>query len=131
MLIITIPAFLLLAMCRKQDTCIAGTGGPVMVAVFPKVEGRAVYNLEDYRDTAYVKFNTHASPGINASNFDLVVAGNAGEDHVHILNLKCGDYYIYMTGLDTILKKRVSGGIAITLTQNYGTEVDYEVPLNE
>ena len=102
-----------------------------MVAVFPKVEGRAVYNLEDYRDTAYVKFNTHASPGINASNFDLVVAGNAGEDHVHILNLKCGDYYIYMTGLDTILKKRVSGGIAITLTQNYGTEVDYEVPLNE
>ncbi|MFI5135527.1 MAG: hypothetical protein ACHQD9_06715 [Chitinophagales bacterium] len=126
-----ILALVMFNSCKKQNSCIAGTGGPVMVAVFPKYDGRAVYNLQNYRDTAYVKFNTHNSPGTSTKDFDLVVSGNAGEDHVHLLNLKCGDYFIYMTGLDTTLNKRVSGGIPITLTQDYGIEVDYDVPLSE
>lgn len=116
--------------CKKEDECVAGTGGAVTIAAFPQHHEKPIISHANYPDTAYVKFNTQEYPGPNASDYDLVIAGEEGEDHVHIPNLKCGDYYLYMTGLDTTINQRVTGGIPISFTETSG-EIDEIVPVTE
>src|SRR5436190_2021171 len=74
----------------------AGTGGNTTIVALPRHHGNAIVGQANYVDSAYVKFNSQDSPGSNPANYDLVVAGEAGEDHVHITGMKPGKYYIYM-----------------------------------
>jgi len=107
-----------------------GTGGSTTIVAKPKHHGTPIISKIGYVDSAFVKFNTQNSPGTSASAYDLVLAGEEGEDHVHIENMKPGKYYIYMTGFDSTIVQRVSGGIPVTITQSSG-EVDIDIPVSE
>ncbi len=108
----------------------AGTGGNTTILAKPEHHAVPIISKIGYVDSAFVKFNTQNSPGTNASSYDLVIAGEAGEDHVHIPNLKPGKYYIMMTGFDSTIVQRVSGGIPYILTQALG-EAIVKVPVTE
>ena len=116
--------------CNKKDECVAGTGGAVTIAAFPQHHTKPINGQQGYVDSAFVKFNSQSYPGPNPSDYDLVIAGEVGEDHVHIPNLKCGDYFIYMTGWDSSINERVKGGIPYSFTETSG-ELDLNVPVTE
>jgi len=107
-----------------------GTGGSTTIVAKPEHHGNPIISKIGWVDSAFVKFNTQDSPGSSPANYDLVVAGEEGEDHVHIENMKPGKYYIFMTGYDSTSIERVSGGIPVTITQASG-EVDVVVPVTE
>ena len=107
-----------------------GLGGNVTLAAHPQHHGVPIYSKVGYPDSAFVKFNAVNSPGSSASSYDLQLAGDSGEEHVHIHNLKPGKYFIFMTGYDSTINQRVYGGIPYTLTQTSG-EVDVNIPVSE
>jgi hypothetical protein len=107
-----------------------GTGGNTVIVAKPQHHGVPIISKTGYVDSAFVKFNTQESPGTNPSAYDLVIAGEEGEDHVHIPNMKPGKYYIFMTGFDSTIVQRVSGGIPVSITQSSG-EADVPVPVSE
>jgi hypothetical protein len=111
-------------------TYTAGTGGNVEIAAFPKHHGMEIFSNDSARDSAFVKFNTSDFPGTNRTLYDLAIAGDSGEEHVHIPGLKRGKYFIYMTGFDTHINQKVSGGIPVEITKTSG-EVDIDVPVTE
>jgi hypothetical protein len=111
-------------------TYTAGTGGNVTIAAFPKHHGADITSDSLYLDSAFVKFNASNLPGTSASNYDLVIAGEAGENHVHIPGLKRGKYFIYMTGFDHNINQRVTGGIPYEVNMTSG-EIDLDVPVTE
>jgi hypothetical protein len=113
-----------------QSCMYAGTGGSITLVAKPEHHGVPIISKVGYPDSAFIKFNAVNSPGSNASAYDLVLAGEVGEDHVHIEGLKPGKYYIFMTGMDSTGPYRVFGGIPITLTQSSG-EVVVRVPVAE
>lgn len=110
----------------------AGLGGSATIVALPKHHNQPIVSGDSagYMDTAYVKFNAVDLPGINPGDYDLVVVGDSGESHVHLEGLKRGKYFIFMTGWDKSINKRVLGGRAYTLTQSTG-EVDVEIPVTE
>jgi hypothetical protein len=119
--------------CKKDDKCSAGTGGNLTMVVYPEHHGAAIINHAEYPDTVMVKFNTQEFPGANPALYDLVISGEAGEDHVHVEGLTCGDYYIYAKGWDTTLAPPdtiVKGGIPVSTTQTSG-ELIVKVPVTE
>jgi len=127
----TLIALIITVSCKKDNNCTAGTGGAVTIAAFPQHHTKPIFSTGgDHTDTAYVKFGTQDFPGTNPASYDLVIAGDSGEDHVHIPNLKCGNYYIYMTGFDTSINQRVTGGIPYSFSQTSG-EIDLDVPVTE
>lgn len=107
----------------------AGTGGNTTIVAKPRHHGTPIVGQAGYVDSAFVKFNTQENPGSLAA-YDLVIAGDPGEDHVHIPNLKRGKYYILMTGFDSTVNERVVGGIPYTLSQASG-EVELVIPVTE
>jgi hypothetical protein len=118
----------------KEDdgscTYIGGTGGDVTLVLKPQHHGVPIVSDSTYLDTAYIKFNTSNSPGENASDYDLVIAGEENEDHVHAPGMKRGKYFIRMTGWDHTINQRVSGGIPYEFSQTSG-EIDIAVPVTE
>ena len=117
---------------KDDGSCmyVAGKGGDVTIAAFPKHHEMNIVSDSVHVDSAFVKFNTSNSPGVSASSYDLVLAGEVGEDHVHILGLKRGKYFIFMTGWDYGVSSRLSGGIPYEITQTSG-EIDLTVPVTE
>jgi hypothetical protein len=111
-------------------TYTGGTGGNVTIAAFPKHHGMEIFSNDSALDSAFVKFNTSDFPGSNRGLYDLAIAGDSGEEHVHILGLKRGKYFIYMTGFDTSINQKVSGGIPVEITKTSG-EIDLDVPVTE
>jgi len=111
-------------------TYTAGTGGNVTIVASPKHHGEEIGHDTSYVDSAFVKFNTSEFPGTNPGAYDLVIAGEPGEHHVHIEGLKRGKYYIYMTGWDTTISQRVTGGIPYEVTVSSG-EINLDVPVTE
>jgi hypothetical protein len=107
-----------------------GTGGSTIIVAKPQHHGDPIIGLPGYVDSAFVKFNAINSPGTNPASYDLVVAGQEGEDHVRIGGMKPGKYYIFMTGYDSISADRVTGGIPVTITLASG-EVEVLVPVSE
>jgi hypothetical protein len=123
--------------CNRSDddpppttTCTAGLGGGLTIVAFPKHHTKTIFNQTDYPDTVFVKFNTQDSPGPDLSSYDTFFVGEAGEDHVHLPNLKCGKYYLLATGFDTSIHQRVIGGIPFN-TDLDSTEVDVNIPVTE
>lgn len=119
---------------KDDGTCIyGGLGGSTSIVAKPQHHGNAIYSLPAYPDTAFIKFNAVDFPGDNPAFYDLVIAGNEGEDHVKIEGLKVGKYYIFMAGKDTSIpppNQRVKGGIPYDLKKSSG-EVVIPVPVTE
>jgi len=121
--------------CKKDvdlpiDTCVAGTGGEVMLVLQPEHHGVAIPSIPGYPDSAFIKFNVNEFPGDNPDLYDLVVTGNEGDNYVVVTGLKCGSYYIYMTGKDTSLDERVRGGIPYSFEETSGVKV-IKIPITE
>jgi hypothetical protein len=118
--------------CKKEEEkCIAGTGGDVTLNLFPEHHGKAIPGIEGYPDSAFIKFNTKEYPGGSPSSYDLVIVGSVGSDMISAKNLKCGDYFIYMTGYDTSIAERVRGGIPYTISENASGVISVKVPITE
>lgn len=124
-------SFLSIFSCRKEG-CEAGTGGEVTLKIMPEHHGVPIYNSQNYRDTVYVKFNATDFPGPDRSNFDLVMWGNANENFVKVSGLKCGQYYIMVSGFDTSAQWniRVVGGIPLNFSESSGEKL-VTVPVTE
>lgn len=118
------------AACNRSDDsgCVAGTGGDLTLVVFPQHHGKPIPNKANYLDTVFVKFNTQDAPSDGV--YDKYFVGEAGEDHIHLTGLKCGNYYLFGTGYDTTINQRVKGGIPYTTEQSSG-EVDLNLPVTE
>ena len=125
-----ITGILLVTTSSCEDECEAGLGGNVTIAAFPKHHDDPIFSQANYPDSAFVKFNTQEFPGEDPADYDLVLVGTPGEDHIHIEGLKCGDYFIFMTGFDTAINDRVVGGIPYSFDQSSG-EIDVVVPVTE
>lgn len=120
--------------CNKKDdnpTCTAGSGGNVSIVVFAKHAGNTIINTEQHPDTAYVKYGATTSPGTNPALYDTYYVSEEGEDHIHLTNLKCGNYYVYRTAFDstTTPGTRYTGGTAVSFTKTSG-EVDVDIDVN-
>jgi len=109
---------------------VAGSGGNTTIVAFPQHHGASIISHTNYRDTAFIKFNTQEFPGTDPSLYDLTFIGEDGVDHVNLEGLKAGRYYIYMVGWDTTISERVTGGIPYVLTETSG-EVNLNVPVTE
>jgi len=65
--------------------------------------------------TLYVKFNATSQPSNPLTDFDLKVSGEPDDNHVHIENLRPGNYYCYALAFDSVAMMPVHGGIATTI----------------
>lgn len=115
--------------CKKKCTE-AGTGGNVTLVARLHHHTEPIPNKVSYLDTVYLKFNAKDSPGTNLASYDTYIVGEAGEDHVHIEGLKCGDYYLYAVGFDSTINERVKGGIPYSFDKETG-EIDLSIPVTE
>jgi len=127
-MVVFLAAVALIPSCKKEDEkkCVAGTGGNITLVVFPKHHSKSVRPY-----SAWIKYNTQNAPGATESDYDLVVPADTTEDHIHLANMKCGEYYIYMNGYDTSIKEAVKGGIPYNVPETATGEVDIDVPVTE
>lgn len=112
--------------CKKTEDpkCPAGSGGDVTIVAYPQHHGKAV---RPYK--VFVKYAAQDAPAMGA--YDLTKDADTTEDHIEIPGMKCGDYYIYMTGYDTAIKQLVTGGIPYTMQESASGEVSVLVPVTE
>jgi hypothetical protein len=112
--------------------CKEGTNGHATIVVFPVHGSTTVNNHLNYPDTVYVKFNASDLPGTAPADYDAYFVGEGHEDHVHCENLKCGDYYFYVTGFDTVANTRVVGGTHVKIRHSdRKEEADLQVSVSE
>jgi hypothetical protein len=121
--------------CKKDidlpvDPCVAGTGGNVTLILKPEHHGDPIPSIPGYPDTAMIKFNVNEFPGDDPDLYDLVLVGNTGDDFVAVNNLKCGKYYIYMTGFDESIAERCRGGIPFIIKESSGVKT-IVIPITE
>jgi len=129
--IITI-ASLAFALVAIQSCNKAGTDGEATLVVFAQHHGHTIPNKVGYPDSVYVSFNTQELPSDPTHKYDAVFVGEAGEDHTHCTNLHTGKYYLFVTGWDTTINQRVSGGMAIKIKHSEKKEeIDTNVPVTE
>jgi hypothetical protein len=110
------------ACMHKPDIapCKAGTGGNLSIVVYASYGSISIPNYFTHLDTAFVKFGTLISPGINPVNYDIYYVGDPGEDHIHCYGLQCGDYFIYRTAWDSVANVRRYGGYGINISEAEG-----------
>lgn len=63
----------------------------------------------------YVKFGATSAPSDPTSDYDLKLKGESGDNHVHIEELRRGDYYLYAVGKDTVTNQTVKGGTHVEI----------------
>ncbi len=117
--------------CKKSDdnaaVCQAGDGGNTQVVVFATRGGDTILNTAG-NDTVYVKYGASQSPGTDPAQYDKAFSGEAGENHIHLTRLKCGNYFLYRVSHDTLTQQRYTGGTAISFTKTSG-EIDTVISL--
>ncbi|HMT30828.1 MAG TPA: hypothetical protein PKD91_16265 [Bacteroidia bacterium] len=113
-----------------KTTCVAGKGGAVTFILQPEHHGEAIPSTPTYPDSAWIKYNTSNFPGDNPALYDLIVVGTSGSASVTVDSMKCGNYFIYMTGFDTSIVERVRGGIPVTISVQSGNKI-IKVPVTE
>ncbi|PBQ30418.1 hypothetical protein CNR22_01105 [Sphingobacteriaceae bacterium] len=62
--------------------------------------------------TLYVKFDATNQPTDPTSNYDLKLTGDEDDNHVHVEDLRPGNYYLYAVAYDSLAKTNVKGGVA-------------------
>ena len=120
--------------CKKKSPepppCVAGTGGFIQVVLFANHGNTPMYNYITHPDTVFVKFNTLAFPGTSSTNYDtFVVSDFSMRNHIHVTNLKCGNYYFFRTAFDSIHNLRYYGGIGLTVEPTVH-EIDTTLSVN-
>lgn len=65
--------------------------------------------------TLYVKFGATSAPADPTGNYDLKLSGTQDDNHVHVEDLRRGDYFLYAVGVDTLLNQPVSGGAHVEI----------------
>jgi hypothetical protein len=126
LLVIAIGAALFYS-CTKE-----GLGGEATLVVKPAHHGLPILSTAAYQDSVFVKFNTLDAPSSPTTEYDLLVVGTVGEDHIHVEGLEHGDYYVYCTGWDTSINMRVTGGIPVTIKRKERKdEIVVDVPITE
>lgn len=118
---------LILISCGKDEVkCTAGNGGNVTLLAFGKHHGDLVKPT-----SIHIKFNSSEYPGDKPSDYDLNIAADTTQDHILVRDLKCGNYYIYMTGYDAAIFEVVKGGIPYTIDENKSGNVNLDIPITE
>jgi hypothetical protein len=118
-----ITILLILNGCKhKPDIppCLAGSGGSISIVAYATHNSIPIPNYYTHLDTAFVKFGTTSSQGLNPANYNKYYVGEPGEDHIHCYGLKCGDYYIYRTAWDSVENIRRYGGYGISIPDTSG-----------
>jgi hypothetical protein len=64
--------------------------------------------------TVYVKFGAKEQPSDPTNNYDLKVEGKH-DNHIHVKEMRYGNYYLFATGFDSTIMKPVSGGTAVKI----------------
>lgn len=103
--IIALTALTLTPSCKKNDT-----GGKAEVHVKVSNNGGPIYN-----STLYVKFDAHHEPSAPTSDYDLKLQGSSSDNHIHVEDLRPGEYYLYAVGINTSTGKTVKGGTAVEI----------------
>lgn len=116
---------------EKEDACVAGGGGTVDLVLFPQHHSEPISGIPGYVDSAFIKFNTREFPGDNPAKYDIVLTGNIGSDSIIVEGMKCGDYFLFMTGFDTSIAERVKGGIPYTIAEGASGLKNVIVPITE
>ena len=135
-LLMVLFATALLSGCKddKEDdtlpACVAGRGGAVTLILKPEHHGEAIPGIAGYPDSAMIKFNTSEFPGDDPSKYDYIVVGETDSISVVADSLKCGSYFVFMTGWDVSIAERVKGGIPVTISEQSGTKT-VKVPITE
>jgi hypothetical protein len=65
--------------------------------------------------TLYVKFDAKSQPADPVSTYDLKVMGEPDDNHVHVEDLRPGNYYLYAVAFDSTAMLPVKGGAAATI----------------
>lgn len=82
--------------------------------------------------TVYVKFGTQELPSNPESNYDLKVKGEETDNHVHIENMRYGEYYLYAVGYDSTISQTVKGGMPVKIKwSERKTTIEVEIPVTE
>ncbi len=129
-IILAATAVSLLSSCKKDDKCEAGSGGSVTLILEPEHHGEPIYSQPAYRDSAFIKFDVEEFPGDDPTKYDIIVVGQSGSKQVTVSGLKCGKYYLFMTGFDTSIVERVKGGIPYEFDEEEGVKT-VKVPVTE
>lgn len=123
-------ASLFFAGCAKE-----GLDGEATFVVKPAHHGAAISSTSAYRDSVFIKFGVTEVPADPTHDYDAIIVGEVGEDHIHVEHPKWGDYSVYCTGWDTIGtpdQGRVSGGVLVKLKRKERKEeVIVDVPVTE
>ena len=122
---IVLTAFLM--GCAKE-----GLDGDATLVLKPAHHGSSISSTAAYQDSAFIKFNVKDAPADPTHDYDAVIVGEIGEDHVHVPNVKWGDYFVYCTGWDTTINARVTGGIYVKVKRSERkNEIVVDVPVTE
>ncbi len=65
--------------------------------------------------TLYVKFDAKSEPSDPTNNYDLKLMGEDDDNHVHVEDLRPGDYYLYAVAFDSTAMVPVKGGASATI----------------
>jgi hypothetical protein len=118
---------LLLAGCAKE-----GLDGNATLVIKPQHHGDAIISTAAYADSVYIKFGVTEVPADPTHDYDAVFAGEVGEDHLHVENVKWGYYSLFCTGWDTTQNERVAGGIILEIKRKQREqEIEVIVPVSE
>ncbi len=124
--ILTIVAFVL-AGCAKE-----GLDGDATLVVKPQHHHVPIVSTAAYPDSVFMKFGVTEIPENATTDYDALIVGEVGEDHIHIEHVKQGDYSIYCTGWDTSINQRVTGGVIVKIKRKERKdEIVVEVPVVE
>lgn len=130
LMVSVLSVFMVIACKHKEESppaCVAGSGGGVTIVVFAEHAGVSLQNYYTHSDTAFVKFGTTTSPGINPSAYNTYFVSEAGEDHIHCMGLKCGDYFVYRTAWDSVAGVTRYGGYGISFADTSGDKIIHVV----
>jgi hypothetical protein len=103
--------------CKKSDS-----GGKATVTANVYHEGKPIA-----MPTVYVKFDATDPPKDPTNNYDLKIEAKH-DNHVHIKELRYGNYYLYSVGFDSSIMRTVSGGVPLSIRwKDRNKEVDVNI----
>ena len=90
--------------------CKAGQGGNVDLTINVSSDSKnPIYNA-----VVYIKYG-QSKPPANISGFDGKIQAPANSNTITFKGLKCGTYYLYASGYDSVLASPLSGGSPLSV----------------
>jgi len=120
-------AVIIFSGCAKE-----GLDGDATLVVKPAHHGTPIVSTAAYADSVFIKFGAKEIPADPTHDYDALVVGAVGEDHIHVENVKWGYYSVYCTGWDTTISQRVTGGVTTKIKRSdRKEEIILNVPVVE